>query len=105
MTVAITPRDQAEHTVRVDIKTEHLVLIGASGITGVEQCTVAAEDGLGNQVDVVVEAEALVLDIDNNVTHLRGPGQYYITKPVTASDAHVYLYAPAHAEVDIQLES
>lgn len=100
MTVAITPRDTDTATVVIDIKTDSLVMLGASGLAGAEAVSVEVEDGLGGRPIVVQEEVTLELAVDNIVTHLRGPGQYYVTKPTTAGPTHLFLYAPARSEVD-----
>lgn len=102
MTFPITQSTTAAVTVLVDIKTESLVLVGASGIAGVEVVTVEVEDGLGGTPAVVQEDVALELSVTNNVVHLRGPGQYYLTKPTTAGAAHLFLYPPVRAEIDFR---
>lgn len=102
MTVALTPRGTTTATVMLDIKTESLVLVGASGLTGAETVAVEVEDGLGGRPAVVQEEVSLELVVDNNVTHLRGPGQYYLSKPTTAEPTHLFMYAPARAEVEWQ---
>lgn len=99
MTTPITRSDQLETRVLVDIKTESLVLIGASGIAGVEAVAVEIEDGFGGSPGVIQDEINLELSVDNNVTHLRGPGQYYLIKPETAADSHLFMYAPAQSEV------
>ena len=101
MTVRITPGGTAASKVKMLIHTESLVMIGASGLAGAEEVSVSVDDGVGGEVGVVLETVPLVLDTTNNVTHLRGPGIYFLQKPVTAGDAHVFMFPPARSEVEV----
>lgn len=99
-TVVITAPATAEATAVVDIKTESLVLVGASGLAGAETVSIAVDDGLGSFEPLVIDSAALGVDTANTAVHLRGPGRYELTKATTGASAHVFMYIPAKAEVE-----
>lgn len=102
MTTPITPSQTAAAVMIVNIKSEDLVMLGQAGFTGVEVATVEASTGLGF-TQIMVADEELELSVSDNVTHLRGPGKYRISKPLTANPAHLFIYAPTKAIVEVDV--
>jgi hypothetical protein len=100
MSVAITPNDQDAYTVRIDIKTESLVMVGAANLGAAEEVPISVDDGISAAEPVILNGEQLVLEADNNVQHLRGPGVYYLAKPATAGNVHLFMYVPVRGLVE-----